>query len=223
MNLELRPPVDPPMIITQEFGANPAYYSKFGLPGHEGMDLRARTGAKIYAAAQGTVTRVGNYPPGTAYGYHIRLSHQCSNGDFETIYAHCQTGSAYVKIGDVVESGQLIALADATGNVIAGAAHLHFGLKKAGATARKETPYPSDFVDPSPYFLMNGDGAIKTRVTITADPNLRVRQDPFINSPVVGRVNHNMIVELMGIKNNWGRIEKPVRGWISLRWTKPAE
>lgn len=222
MKFQLTPPVDLPMIVTQHFGANPGYYGRFGLPGHEGLDIRARTGAKIYAAAAGTVTRLGNYPPGTAYGYHIRLTHRCDDGNYETIYAHLQTGSAYVKIGDVVEAGQLIALADATGNVIAGAAHLHFGLKKAGATARQETRYPSDFIDPTSYFLMNGDGGQQTRVIVTATPSLRVRQDPIGNAPIVGRLNPQTAVDVVEIRSGWGRIEQPVRGWISLAWTKPA-
>ena len=29
--------------LTQEFGARPEYYGRFGLPGHEGLDFRANT------------------------------------------------------------------------------------------------------------------------------------------------------------------------------------
>src|SRR5687768_4129640 len=35
--------------ITQDWGNDPQYYGQFGLPGHEGLDIRAYTNSKLYA------------------------------------------------------------------------------------------------------------------------------------------------------------------------------
>ena len=45
-------------VYTQKFGQRPEFYGKFGLPGHEGVDIRAPNGANVYACAEGVVTLV---------------------------------------------------------------------------------------------------------------------------------------------------------------------
>ncbi|HLF24837.1 MAG TPA: M23 family metallopeptidase [Anaerolineae bacterium] len=134
-------------VYTQKFGQRPDYYSKFGLPGHEGVDIRAPNGTNIYACADGVVTLAGWRKAGHPYGYSIRLRHKRNDGEYETIYAHLTEGSAKVKVGDAVKAGQLIALADNTGNT--SAAHLHLSLKKIGA---KNGGY-GEIIDPEPFFV----------------------------------------------------------------------
>ncbi|HKZ84266.1 MAG TPA: M23 family metallopeptidase [Anaerolineae bacterium] len=134
-------------VYTQKFGARPEFYGKFGLPGHEGVDIRAPTGANVYACADGVVTLVGWRKAGHPYGYSVRLRHKRSDGEYETVYAHLQEGSAMVKEGDTVKAGQPIALADNTGN--SSAAHLHLSLKKIGA---KNGGY-GEIIDPEPFFV----------------------------------------------------------------------
>lgn len=141
-------------VITQRFGMRPEYYGQFGLPGHEGLDIRAPNGANIYACADGVVSLVlVNWRAGTGgrradhpYGYHVRVRHKRADGEYETIYAHCQEGSAKVKEGDMVTAGQMLALGDSTGNV--SGAHLHLTLKKIGA---KNGGY-GEIVNPEPFF-----------------------------------------------------------------------
>ena len=41
--------------ITQAFGINPDIYAYWGLPGHEGIDIRAPRNSNIYACADGEV------------------------------------------------------------------------------------------------------------------------------------------------------------------------
>jgi len=134
-------------VYTQKFGQRPEFYSKFGLPGHEGVDIRAPTGSNVYAAADGVVTLVGWRKAGHPYGYSIRIRHKRIDGEYETIYAHLDEGSGKVNVGDTVKAGQLIGLGDNTGN--SSASHLHLSLKKIGA---KNGGY-GELIDPEPFFV----------------------------------------------------------------------
>ena len=142
---KLRWPTDYPK-ITQAFGENPDIYRRFGLPGHEGLDIRAPMGANIYACADGTVFQVndgsGNHP----YGIQVRIQHR---DGYQTIYAHLQ--QALATVNQQVKAGDKIGLADSTGNSTG--SHLHLTLKKQGATAAGLTNYPNDILDPTPFML----------------------------------------------------------------------
>jgi murein DD-endopeptidase MepM/ murein hydrolase activator NlpD len=166
MPFRLRWPTEFPTII-QPFGVNftgiPNFYTRFGLPAHEGIDFAAPTGSKIFACADGVVTQISNgrLPNGTAhaYGVHIRIRHDTDEGEFETVYAHLLRAVDGLKAGDPVTAGQWIASADNTGN--SRGDHLHLALKKRGATRNGETrftmrdgtvvTYPRDIMDPTPF------------------------------------------------------------------------
>lgn len=139
--------------IIQRFGANPAAYAKFGLPGHEGIDLVAGQGDVVFAVYDGIVSDVRldafSDPLMKPYGNQVRIQH--ANG-YESIYAHLS--QPVVVLGQVVKSRQLIGLAGNTG--YAREAHLHLSLKKHGATLSGDTPYPFDLVDPEPFLLPAG-------------------------------------------------------------------
>jgi len=151
--------------ITQHFMEHPEWYTSGGLKGHEGLDIATRTGGEIYACADGVVAEVRldgdkfrelpttdstrwNY----AYGNQVRITHIVPEGEYTSIYAHLL--EARVVAGDRVRAGQLIGLADNTGNSTG--AHLHLTLKKKGATDAGETPQPRDLIDPEPFLLAFG-------------------------------------------------------------------
>jgi murein DD-endopeptidase MepM/ murein hydrolase activator NlpD len=141
--LRLRWPVDK-HVVTQFFGENPSFYEPFGLPGHEGIDLYAPMNANVYAAADGEVYKVG-HPPDHPYGLHIRIKHEFGGKQYQTIYGHLAQAS--VSAGQQVKTGDIIGLADDTGNSTG--SHLHLTLKVSGA----QTPgYPFGIVDPWPFF-----------------------------------------------------------------------
>jgi hypothetical protein len=129
--------------INQYFGANPQNYAQFGLPGHEGIDIMAPTGSRIFAVAAGTVRMVRAAPTGHNYGIHVRIDHV---DGYQTIYAHLKELS--VDKGDSVQAGALLGLADNTGNSFG--SHLHLTLKKKGASQGR---WPSGIIDPTPYVL----------------------------------------------------------------------
>ncbi|MBN2005448.1 MAG: peptidoglycan DD-metalloendopeptidase family protein [Anaerolineae bacterium] len=169
-------------IITQKFRERPQVYQKFGLPGHEGIDFQAPSGSEIYAVADGFVSDVrldGNTDKmGKPYGNQIRIQHE---GGYTTIYAHLD--QAVVTRGQFVKGGQLIGLADNTGN--SAGDHLHFSLKKQGATAAKETDYPHDIIDPTPFLDPFAAGAKPVTPEPPKQPSMQVQ----VNSPEAGYLN----------------------------------
>jgi lysozyme len=142
--------------INQQFNVNRENYIRFGLPGHEGLDFQATTGSQVFACADGVVDEVrpdGNKDPiHHPYGNQIRIRHETDEGDFMTIYAHLF--SIGVAPGDEVKAGDVIGIADSTGNSTG--AHLHLTLKRTGATAEGATEFPNDIVDPTPFLLPFG-------------------------------------------------------------------
>ena len=99
---------------------------------HTGLDLRARGGTPVYAAADGTVTLSG---ASGAYGNVVLLDH---GGGLQTLYAHHERN--LVEVGDTVRRGQPIALVGRTGN--ATGEHLHFEVRWNGGTVDPRTVLP---------------------------------------------------------------------------------
>lgn len=130
-------------IINQYFGANPQNYAQFGLPGHEGVDIMAPLGSKIFAVAPGRISRVRTDPNGHNYGIHVRIDHI---EGYQTYYAHLK--EARVREGQQVAAGDLLGLANNTGNSFG--SHLHLTLKKVGETYQN---WPFNIFDPTPYLL----------------------------------------------------------------------
>lgn len=97
--------------------------SPFGLRDgrqHQGLDIAADYGLPVKAARGGRVTFAG--PRGT-YGKAIIIQHAAG---FYTLYAH--TSKILVNTGDIVETGQEIALIGSTGRSTG--PHLHFEIRR---------------------------------------------------------------------------------------------
>ena len=104
---------------------------------HAGIDLAYGCGNPVYAAHEGTVSYSGWLGTG---GNFIRLNH----GDgITTGYMHLQSGSLYVKFGERVQTGQLIARVGTTG--ASTGCHLHFETRR-------------DMVAVDPYYFMADRG-----------------------------------------------------------------
>jgi murein DD-endopeptidase MepM/ murein hydrolase activator NlpD len=85
---------------------------------HYGVDLAAGCGAGIYAASAGRVVYAG-YNGG--YGNYIKIDH---GGGIGTGYGHIRFGGFFVRSGQRVRAGQLIASEGNTGDAFG--CHLHF-------------------------------------------------------------------------------------------------
>jgi murein DD-endopeptidase MepM/ murein hydrolase activator NlpD len=213
VTLRLKWPVDS-SIITQPFGANPQYYGpllgKLGC-GHEGIDFRAGLGANVYACADGEVYAVYY---GGAYGNQVRLLH---TDGYRTIYAHLQQSK--VRIGDRVLAGQLIGLADSTGNSTG--SHLHVTLKKDGATLRGETKYPNDIIDITPFLtfpLANLPAIIPpATMRLRTKANLNLRAGPGLSYQILALLKFTAVIECLDpVETTREKIGRATQ-WIHVR------
>ncbi len=138
MNYPLEKPA-----ITQEFGADPASYARFGYPGHNGLDLwTAREPPYVYNIEPGVVEKVGWEEQG--YGKYVVIAHA---GGWRTYYAHLS--QVHVLPGSRLAASTALGLMGATG--FARGAHLHLGVRYAAARA----PAYKGYVDPLP--LLRGE------------------------------------------------------------------
>jgi hypothetical protein len=142
-------------IITQSFGSNPEIYGAYGFPGHEGVDIWALMGSKVFCCMDGEVYKVHEVARVHPYGKHICILHK---GGYRTVYGHLLRID--VEVGQLVKAGQVIGLADTTGT--SSGNHLHLSLRHDGATERMETNYPKDVIDPTPYLVWPEGPTCKT-------------------------------------------------------------
>ncbi|MFF4588125.1 M23 family metallopeptidase [Streptomyces sp. NPDC000345] len=91
---------------------------------HSGQDFAVPSGTKVVAAHGGTVVKAGGNGAGDgpAYGNAIVIKH--GNGTYSQ-YAHLSRVD--VKVGQIVKTGQRIALSGNTGN--SSGPHLHFEIR----------------------------------------------------------------------------------------------
>ena len=109
--------------VTQPFGVNKAYYSKFRLQGHEGIDLiPSGTVWDVLCLENGVVVKDEDNTRSGAYGSYVTVWHPKINR--ATQYCHFKENN--VSNGDKVNTGQKLGLMGATGNVTG--AHVHLNL-----------------------------------------------------------------------------------------------
>lgn len=135
-------------------------YKKYGLIGHNGLDLLANDGEVIRAAHTGTIISAGG-DSGLGLFVAIRTNETFEYKEqsvfFKTIYGHLKYNSIRVRINQIIRTGDIIALADNTG--ASTGSHLHFGLKPQKqnmADQQWENLLPVNgyegAIDPFPYF-----------------------------------------------------------------------
>jgi len=133
------------VVVTQPFGANPELHLDRGLPGHEGLDIRATMNSKIYACADGIVeTAHVRAEDGNPHGRCATILHR---DGYRTLYGHLS--NITVAKGQNVKAGTVIGNAGPTGQTTGG--HIHLGLFQQGATAKGLTHFPDDIIDPTPF------------------------------------------------------------------------
>ncbi|PWN07247.1 M23 family metallopeptidase [Rhodohalobacter mucosus] len=120
-SVRFRSPVDGPALITSPFGR------RWGRM-HEGVDIDARKGDRILAAADGVVVEAKT---SVSYGRMVIVQH---SDLYSTYYTHLSRIS--VSGGDRVRAGDVIGQAGDTG--VATGVHLHFEVRRNGVAVDPE-------------------------------------------------------------------------------------
>lgn len=118
--------------VQQAFSETPLYSKTMhDWRAHTGVDLSAKKGTEVTAAADGTVQSVSMVD---GMGCTVQITH---TGGLTTWY--CGLGNVSIKKGDVVKAGQKLGVVDTVPSEAAESPHLHFAVQKNGA-----------FIDPAP-------------------------------------------------------------------------
>jgi len=187
-----------------------------GARSHDGVDIFARRGTPVLAAA-----------PGRAYGVEITnrggkvvwVRDDVHNA--RLYYAHLDSQS--VREGDLIEVGDTLGFVGNTGNARTTPPHLHFGLYRGGQGA----------VDPTP-FLRPPNG---TLAEVTADleqlgtwvrlanDGIRLRVSPGSSSPVLRELPLHTAVRVLGGSGEYFRVRLPdgANGYVASRLTAPVD
>jgi murein DD-endopeptidase MepM/ murein hydrolase activator NlpD len=95
---------------------------------HYAIDLVPGAGTPIYAIADGVV--LDHVDGHGSWGNYVRIQHTIGGRTVISSYAHMQTGSSPLAIGDKIAVGDFVGLVGATGQVTA--PHLHLEIEDDG-------------------------------------------------------------------------------------------
>lgn len=103
---------------------------------HTGIDISTEDGAEVFAAADGTVSRVYSDP---LLGKSVEITHE---GGIVSVYSNLSPTDIAIAEGDTVKSGALIGkVGDSSLSELAEEPHLHFGVKVNGVSVN-----PLDYI-----------------------------------------------------------------------------
>lgn len=147
-------PVQAPLRITQHFGQNPQDYAKYGLKGHDGVDMtgpNAGESVPVYAPCDGILTYTEKLPGYGAYGIGVLV---VSPPDKlgrrrEVVLGHHASLNAID--GQFIHQGEQVGMMGDTG--AARGVHCHLGLRFVlpdGSVENFSNGFHG-FIDPEPY------------------------------------------------------------------------
>ncbi|WP_395639338.1 M23 family metallopeptidase [Pseudolysinimonas sp.] len=110
---------------------------------HTGIDFTPGAGTPIEAVADGVV--VSSPVADGSWGVHVTIEHDIDGSIYRTSYAHLQTGSMSLQMGDTVERGQVIGRVGSTGQ--SNGAHLHFTVQTADGAFINPLPWMTSHVN----------------------------------------------------------------------------
>lgn len=129
-------PIKQPMKITQLFGARPEYYAKYGMKGHNGLDIvnavSPTKGTPMFSMLPGVWHLLNDYTTVAGirryYGYGAAWRLHFDNGKFieEWTFGHLQNRKTQYdgkNIAEGIQVSELDNTGDSTGS------HLHIGLR----------------------------------------------------------------------------------------------
>jgi len=181
---------------------------------HEGVDIFAKRGTPVVAAAPGLVTRTGV----TNLGGNVVWLADSEHGQ-HLYYAHLD--KQLVQAGQVVHVGDTLGLVGNTGNARTTSPHLHFGIYRAGGA-----------VDPFP-FIRRADAAPAAPRTAperlgqwvrVREKRTDLRLSPTKLGGTLAGLPHDTPLLVVGSQADWYRVERPDGrvGYVTARAVVPA-
>jgi murein DD-endopeptidase MepM/ murein hydrolase activator NlpD len=183
---------------------------------HEGVDIFARRGTPVLAAAPGRAYRIGITNLG---GKVVWVRDDIHNA--RVYYAHLD--SQAVVDGERIEVGDTLGFVGNTGNARTTPPHLHFGVYRSGRGA----------IDPLP-FLRPPTGALPV---LTADleqlggwvgpaaDGLRLRAAPGTDAPILRELSREASARVLAATGDYLRVRLTdgTAGYVAARLTRPVD
>lgn len=173
---------------SQLFGKHPEWYKKFGLKGHNGIDIPLQASTLLYSCINGTVTEVAWDKLG--YGKYIKIE----NNECGVLYAHMKTLSNF-KVGEKVKAGESIGLSGNSGNSTG--PHLHFGVFPK---PRNRNNGYVGYIDPFNKRLVRWVSSIEGSVPIKDDKSRRIK---ILEQNLENKIDE--LIEMRESRNKWKR------------------
>ncbi len=153
--------------ITSNFGLRKIVVNGKTYWWHNGIDLKAKTGDKVYAVANGVVRESKDNP--TGYGLYVAIDHGC----FGSLSAHLSR--LLVSKDQIVKAGDLIGLAGSTG--ASTGPHLHFEMRECEykdfwTRCAVDSQVFMRCVDPAPYLEI-----CKRKLSMTKAEGMKVMKE----------------------------------------------
>ena len=182
---------------------------------HHGVDIFARRGTAVIAAAAGQAYRIGVTNRG---GKVVWVRDPVRNT--RLYYAHLD--SQAVANGDKIEIGDTLGFVGNTGNARTTPPHLHFGIYRSGRGAMDPMP----FLEPPRGRLSELTADMEQLgdwVRLTSE-GVRLRAAPGTQSPVIGDLPRYTTVRVLGGSGDYFRVKLPAgeKGYVAARLTEPV-
>ncbi len=164
---------------------------------HEGVDIFAARGTPVVAVADGYISNTGDRGLGGK-----QVWQRVGTFGNSIYYAHLDGIVAVA--GTKVRKGDTLGFVGSTGNAKGGRPHLHLGIYRNGAV----DPLPFIFNIPKPKIEKKGVSpkfAVAPLKIKSATANLRLA--PTTSSAVVGKLQKNEIIKLLGEHQEWLHIQ----------------
>lgn len=113
--------------ISQDFGANPAYYAQWGLAGHEGTDFATPIGVNVLAPFDGFILQDQDNPRSGEYGEYVVIWDPVQ----KCAVWYCHLDSNFVSLGQKVTKGQIVGKTGNSGNTTGPHLHVNFVITDA--------------------------------------------------------------------------------------------
>ena len=182
---------------------------------HHGVDIFARRGTPVLAAAAGRADRVRT----TRLGGKVVWLRDRARGA-SIYYAHLD--SQHVTSGTLVEPGDTIGFVGNTGNARTTPPHLHFGIYRRGEGPLD--PYPFLTAPRTQVAEVTADVTLLGARVQTRDEGIRLRAGPGTREEILSELEPGTRLRVLGVSGDWFRVQLPggANGYLAARLARPV-